>query len=84
MLLIAKGIQKIHVARRIHQRLMLMLAMYVHQQRRERLERGERQRRARDPADVATAAAEFTGNTNKPAIRIHTERFRHTQCLRII
>ena len=73
VILVTEGIQKLHVLRRIHQRLMLVLSVHVHQQRSELLQRRQRQHRARDAADVAPAAAQLPGDADESIVRVHAE-----------
>ena len=80
---VAEGVQELHVLRRIHQRLMLVLAVHVHQQRGELLQRRQRQHRARDAADVAPAAAQLPGHADQTAVRIHAQLCGQLQRCRI-
>ena len=76
---IAEGIQIIHVPRGIEQRLVLVLAMDVHQKRGQAFQRAQRDDCARYAADVASAAAQLAGDGQQAVLAVRAQLARCLQ-----
>ena len=68
--LAAEGIQEVHVPGRVHERLMLMLPVNIHQVCGQLLQRVKRHHHVLDAADVPTLPTQFTSDGDQTVLRL--------------